>query len=92
MADPGGGAAGTHPPKGPDSFLLTYKIFETEPPQELAPPYEVGAPLREILDPPLFEVIVVLIKKSKICRSIDDSKKKKKKNWIQVGACNSMVP
>ena len=24
-----GGCAGTHPPKGPDSFVLTYNIFET---------------------------------------------------------------
>ena len=39
-----GGAAGARPPKGPDSFVLTYKFFETEPPRELAPPYEVGAP------------------------------------------------
>ena len=28
MADPGG-TAGMRPPKGPDSFLLTYKFFET---------------------------------------------------------------
>ena len=32
------------PPKGPDSFILTYKFFETEPPWDLVPPYEVGAP------------------------------------------------
>ena len=24
-----GGAAGVRPPKGPDSFVLTYKFFET---------------------------------------------------------------
>ena len=35
------------PPQGPDSFVLTYKIFETLPPRESTPP------LREILDPPL---------------------------------------
>ena len=35
------------PPKGPDSFVLTYKIFETQPCRELAPP------LRKILNPPL---------------------------------------
>ena len=43
VADPGG-AASAHPPKGPDSFILTYKFFETELPRELVPPYEVGAP------------------------------------------------
>ena len=41
------------PAKGPDSFISTYTIFETWLPQELAPPYEIDAPLREILDPPL---------------------------------------
>ena len=39
VADPGG-AASTHPPKGPDSFILTYKFFEMEPPQELASPLQ----------------------------------------------------
>ena len=39
------------PPKGPDSFVLTYKIFETR--KSMPPSYEVYAPLREILDPPL---------------------------------------
>ena len=53
-----GGATGACPPKGPDSFVLTYKFFETELPRELAPPYEVGTPLREILDPPLLLPIV----------------------------------
>ena len=32
------------PPKGPDSFVLTYKIFETKPPRESTSPYEVHAP------------------------------------------------
>ena len=39
-----GGVPSAHPPKGPDSFVLTYKIFETLPPQESMPPYEVHAP------------------------------------------------
>ena len=30
------------PPKGPDSFILTYKFFEMKLPRELVPPYEVG--------------------------------------------------
>ena len=25
----GGGAPGAHPPKGPNSFILTYKFYET---------------------------------------------------------------
>ena len=29
VVDPGGGATGACPPKGPDSFVLTYKFFET---------------------------------------------------------------
>ena len=29
LADLEGGVPGTRPPKGPDSFVLTYKIFET---------------------------------------------------------------
>ena len=41
-------------PKGPDSFISTYKFYEMWPRRELAPPpYEVGTSLREILDPPL---------------------------------------
>ena len=48
-----GGVPGARPPMGPDSFVSTYKIFETYPPREPTPPYEVHAPLREILDPPL---------------------------------------
>ena len=45
LADPGGGGTlGVHPPKGPDFFILTYKF------------YEVHAPLREILDPPLLNI------------------------------------
>ena len=33
------GACPLHaPPKGPDSFVLTYKIFETSPPQESTSP------------------------------------------------------
>ena len=41
------------PPYGPNSFPLTYKLYKTQARRELAPPNEVGAPLREILDPPL---------------------------------------
>ena len=36
--------SGARPPKGPDSFVLTYKIFKTYPPQESMSPYEVHAP------------------------------------------------
>ena len=36
---------------GPDSFILTYKFFERSRLGSWRPPYEVGAPLREILDP-----------------------------------------
>ena len=32
------GAVGMRPPMGPDSFVLTYKFFETRPPRELVPP------------------------------------------------------
>ena len=32
------------PPTGPDSFVLTYKFFETKPPRELAPPPSRLAP------------------------------------------------
>ena len=43
-----GGSRGAHlaraPCKGPDSFALTYKFYETYPSRELASPYEVGAP------------------------------------------------
>ena len=40
-----GGVPGAHPLKGPDSFVLTYKMFETYPPREsMPPPYEVHAP------------------------------------------------
>ena len=45
----GGSRGCRRPPKGPDSFVLTYNFFETEPPRELAPP----PPPWEILDPPL---------------------------------------
>ena len=38
LADPGG-----RPPKGPDSFVSTYKFFEMQPRRVSAPPYEVGA-------------------------------------------------
>ena len=37
-----GGVPGTRPPKGPDSFVLTYKIFETgvhAPSTRSTPPY-----------------------------------------------------
>ena len=45
----GGGAPGARPAKGPNSFISTYKFYETWPCRELATPaYEV-----EILDPPL---------------------------------------
>ena len=55
FVDPGGTPLVPPPPKGAESFVLTYKCLETELPRELAsPPYKVGAsPLREILDPPL---------------------------------------
>ena len=58
VADPGGGVPPARaPPKGPDSFVLTYKFFETEPPRELAPPLRGWRPpLREILDPPLVDI------------------------------------
>ena len=41
-----GGAPGARPPPtGPNSFILTCKIFETQPPRgSMAPPYEVHAP------------------------------------------------
>ena len=39
------GCRGHTPPKGLDSFTLTYKIFETQLPRESAPPYEVDASL-----------------------------------------------
>ena len=42
-----GGSRGAPParaPKGPYSLVSTYKFYETQPPQELAPPYEVGVP------------------------------------------------
>ena len=39
------------PPKDPYSFILTYNIFKTYPPQESIP-----FPLREILDPPLYSI------------------------------------
>ena len=42
MADPGGTTGA--PPKGPDSFILTYKYFETYLPRELAPPLTRMAP------------------------------------------------
>ena len=47
-----GGRAPRMPPKGPDSFVLTYKIFETLPPRGGRPP-RGRRPLREILDLPL---------------------------------------
>ena len=34
-----GGMPGTCPPKGPNSFILIYKILETYPPWESMPPY-----------------------------------------------------
>ena len=40
------------PPKGPDSFVLTYKIFRN------VAASGVGAPLREILDPPLNTIVI----------------------------------
>ena len=38
LADLGGRARRTPPPTGPDSFVSTYKIFETYPPWESTPP------------------------------------------------------
>ena len=34
-------------PRSPDSFVSTYKIFETQPPRESAPPLPGRRPLRE---------------------------------------------
>ena len=37
VADPGG-ASGARPPKGPNSFISTYKFYKTYAHQVLAPP------------------------------------------------------
>ena len=62
-----GGATGTHPPPmGPDSFVLTYKFFETAA-SGVGAPHEVGAPLREILDPLLMWVHTMQVPWSAQC-------------------------
>ena len=57
LADPVGRTRRA-PPKGSDSFALTdemYDILRNVVASGVGvPPYEVGAPLREILDPPLW--------------------------------------
>ena len=51
LEDLGGRARHTPPPpKGPDSFVSTYKIFETQAPLESTPPTRLKFPW-EILDP-----------------------------------------
>ena len=43
VVDPGG-CHWRMPPEGPDSFVLTYKFFETELPRELASPLQGWRP------------------------------------------------
>ena len=66
------GHARRTPPKGLDSFILTCKIFETQPPRESTPPpTRFTPPLREILDPPLKLVQILLDQSS--ATSVDDN-------------------
>ena len=53
MADPGGASDVPPPPKGPDSFLLTYNFTKGSHVGSWNLPYDVTDPLREILNPPL---------------------------------------
>ena len=49
------GPCAAHAPKGPDSFRFDIQNFRNVTASGVnAPPYEVHAPLREILDAPLF--------------------------------------
>ena len=49
-----GGAAGTRPPTtGSISFIFAYVFAKNGMHRRLVPPQRVGAPQREILDPPL---------------------------------------
>ena len=56
LADPKGGAAGAPPPlrMGSNSIIFAYVFTEKHPHRRLVPPPQrLGAPQREILDPPL---------------------------------------
>ena len=46
LADLGGARPARAPPKGPNSFVLTYKIFKTKPPRESTPPPTRSTPPR----------------------------------------------
>ena len=52
-----GGAPGTRPPTGSNSFIFADVFTEKQTCRQLAPPQQVGAPQRKILDPPLFPVL-----------------------------------